>query len=206
MKIKALEVQLFKPVPWPTFIPKYASSPTRQHGLAKIFTDEDVEGWVITYADSFRDLASKWVGARKYIEGQDPFDRNSIEILMNRKFHWSNRIISALDMALWDLMGKTVNQPIYKLLGACRDKIPAYGSTMHYETHQEHIDVALKCKEKGFKAIKLHPYDVPDDDIRLCREVREEVGEKMILMLDTIAYPGPYKRKTLSRLERFLTS
>jgi L-alanine-DL-glutamate epimerase-like enolase superfamily enzyme len=42
-------------------------------------------------------------------------------------------VISAIDIALWDLMGKAVNQPIYKLLGAYTDRIPAYIAGGYYK-------------------------------------------------------------------------
>ncbi|MEZ4660328.1 MAG: hypothetical protein R2911_22455 [Caldilineaceae bacterium] len=45
----------------------------------------------------------------------------------------STRVISAIDIALWDLMGKIVNKPVYKLLGGYRDRIPAYIAGGYYE-------------------------------------------------------------------------
>ena len=42
----------------------------------------------------------------------------------------SDRIVATVDMALWDLAGRNLNQPVYKLLGGYRDKVPAYASTM----------------------------------------------------------------------------
>lgn len=205
MKIVGLEVDLFKPVPYPTFNPKHTASGTRnsvEFGLGRIKTDEDFEGWIFTRGASLRNLLSKWRVAAKFLQGEDPLDRQKIETLLARRFPeggpglvgWDNHTMGILDMALWDLAGKIMNQPVYKLLGAYRDKILAYGSSMHVETDEEYVAVALRCREQGFKALKLHPYGIASDDARMCRAVREAVGEKMTLMIDPLSYPGPYTR------------
>lgn len=74
----------------------------------------------------------------------------------------------------------------------------AYASTLGYRTDEEYIDLALKCREKGFKALKIHPYKDPKKDIPLCKAVWEAVGESMILMLDS----GPYTRDWAPKVGR----
>ena len=142
-----------------------------------------------------RSLASLWQDAREHIEGQDPLDRNRIEELLYRRFYWPMRSRGLLDMGLWDIAGKYYKQPVYRLLGASREKVLAYGSTAHHATDERYVETALTCKERGFKAIKLHPYCVADDDIRLCYKVRKAVGDEMVLMIDTLVYPSPIREK-----------
>ena len=69
---------------------------------------------------------------------------------------------------------------------------------------EKFVETALACKEQGFKAIKLHPYCVADDDIRLARVVRQAVGDEMVLMMDTLIYPAPYTREEAMRVGRVL--
>jgi L-alanine-DL-glutamate epimerase-like enolase superfamily enzyme len=203
-------------VKYPNFNPKYAASSTGagsvQYGLGRIKTDEDLEGWIFTTGTTLRNLLSKWRMADKLLHGEDPLDRQKIETQLTRRFPeggpagggWDSNTLGVLDLALWDLAGKIMNQPVYKLLGAYRDKILAYGSTMHVETDEEYVADALRCREQGFKAVKLHPYGIASDDIRMCRAVREAVGEKMTLMIDPLAYPGPYTRAEAFKVGKVL--
>ena len=72
---------------------------------------------------------------RKVMVGQDPFNR---ERIWQDLAHWqrgsahqlTERALSFVEQALWDLIGRKLNVPVYKLLGGFRDKVPAYGSTM----------------------------------------------------------------------------
>ena len=71
---------------------------------------------------------------RKVLVGQDPFNRERIWQDLN---HWqrgsahqlTERALSFIEQALWDLIGRSLKMPVYKLLGGYRDTVPAYGST-----------------------------------------------------------------------------
>jgi L-alanine-DL-glutamate epimerase-like enolase superfamily enzyme len=205
MKITGLTVHIFEERPEPIQeTKKWHGSAPYQDGVAMFHTDEGIDGIVATHGDMLHRIVSLWPIAREHIEGQNPLDRERIENILARQFRWSQRVIGVLDNGLWDIAGKYFKQPIYKLLGAARDKILAYGSTVHHDTDEKFIETALQCKEHGFKAIKLHPYDVADDDIRLCYKVRKAVGDEMKLMLDPKMYPGPYNRVDAMRVGRVL--
>lgn len=110
----------------------------------------------------------------------------------------TDRAMAAVDQALWDLAGRALGQPVYRLIGGYRDKVPAYGSTMcgdelkgGLSTPQEYGDFALKLLARGYKAIKLHTWMPPVSfapsvamDIKACAAVREAVGPDVPLMLD----------------------
>ena len=136
------------------------------------------------------------------IIGEDPLMREKIWQRMRtwQRLHpaFTDRTLNALDLALWDIAGKTAGQPVYKLLGGYRHEVPAYGSIMvgdnipgGLDTPQAYADYALKLVERGYKAIKLHtwmppliPKADPVLDIQACRMVREAVGPDIALMLD----------------------
>lgn len=205
MKISGLTVHLFEPRPevgqemkaWQAYA-------THQGGVAVVHTDEGIDGVVAMRSRDLRDIIHLWPQARTALEGTDAWDRARLDDLMRVKFMWPMRARAILDYALWDIAGKALGMPVYKLLGATREKVLAYGSTVHHDTDEKFIDTVLHCKELGFKAIKLHPYNVAEMDIPLCRKVRKAVGDDMILMLDTLQYPGPYTRAEAMRVGRVL--
>ncbi len=205
MKITGLRAMILEPRPnHHQEVPEYVASATRQNGVAIISTDEGIEGVVSSLGSHVSELARLWAQAREHIEGQDPFDRGKIDSVLRRRFRWPQRVLGVLDYGLWDIAGKALDKPIYKLLGARREKILAYASTVHHGSDERFIETALRCKDEGFKAIKLHPYDHFEDDLRLVYKVRKAVGDDLILMSDTAAYPGPYSRDEALRMGRAL--
>ena len=185
-------------------VPEYVNARVRQNGIVIIETDQGIQGVVSTEGNNARQLARLWAGAREFIEGQDPFDRGKIADVLRRRFYWPQRVVGALDYGLWDIAGKAFNQPIYKLLGATRERVRAYGSTIHHATDERFIETVLACRERGLTAVKLHPYCNFEDDLRLVYKVRKAVGDEMRLMIDTLVYPAPYTRDQAMRMGRAL--
>jgi len=100
--------------------------------------------------------------------------------------------ISAVDLALWDLVGKATKQPIFRLLGGrLKDKIPVYASRIYAQPLDE---LAAECKgyvDQGFKRMKLRFGWGPKDgtagiakNLALLRTARETVGDEIELMAD----------------------
>lgn len=97
------------------------SGPTAQTALIRILTDEGIEG-ISTYS------AGASVNEIKYqLIGEDPLDRERIwqKFWRNLRTSKLGLAIGPVDCALWDLVGKVANAPVYKLLGGMRDSIPA---------------------------------------------------------------------------------
>jgi len=101
---------------------------------------------------------------------------------------------------LWDIAGKATNLPLYRLLGGYRDRIRAYASTLVYDTIDEYIELAKKCKEEGFTAFKIHVWGEPDKDIELCKALRDAFPD-MDLMIDALC---AYDRVGALRVGRVL--
>src|SRR4051812_45617920 len=185
-------------------VPEYVHARFRQNAIVIIQTDDGIDGIVSTEANHARQLQQLWAGAREHIEGQDPFDRGKLATLLRRRFRWPQQILGLLDYGLWDIAGKAFNNPIYKLLGATRERVPAYASTIHHSTDERFIETVLACKERGFSAVKVHPYCNFEDDLRLVYKVRKAVGDDFKLMIDTLVYPAPYTRDQAMRMGRAL--
>ncbi len=167
--------------------------------LTHISTDEGVDGYAVGGTPEIVPLA------RELLIGQDPLYRERTWQML-RQFQRMNgavvhdRTIAAIDLALWDLAGKAAGVPVYKLLGAYRDAVPAYASSMCGDDIPEglgspasYADFAEACVAQGYTAFKLHtwmpPYG-PDAkrDVAACAAVRERVGPDIDLMLDCYHY------------------
>jgi L-alanine-DL-glutamate epimerase-like enolase superfamily enzyme len=191
MRIKDVQLQVVEP---PELVLQWRDEvPARQmvFTVVRLLTDEGVEGNCVTWLpDSGTEIADAINRMlRPMVVGESLWNR---ELLWHKMtalsgFTVSNKAISAVDIALWDAAGKAVGLPVYQLLGAYRDRIKAYASTVSYATTQEYIDLALECQKQGFLAFKLHAHGTPDADIEICRAVREAVGDGMDLMLDPVS-------------------
>src|SRR6185436_15747555 len=104
--------------------------------------------------------------------------------------------ISAVDIALWDLIGKSARQPVYRLLGGrTKQRIPVYASRLYSTPLEELAAEARRYQQEGFKALKLRfgwgPVDGASGmqkNVDLVRTVREAVGDGIDVMAD--AYMG----------------
>lgn len=129
---------------------------------------------------------------RERILGKNPLEIGNIwEICWNQTEYigqtgvaaWG---ISAIDIALWDILGKYLNCPVYRLLGACRDEVPIYGSGgwLSYSIDQLLEDTTCYVK-RGFKAVKIKLGSKnPKHDVERVKAVREALGDDIILMVD----------------------
>ncbi|MEH7115194.1 mandelate racemase/muconate lactonizing enzyme family protein [Neobacillus niacini] len=186
MKITDIKAHVLEPTSVLWHVGSHTAWADTPHIFIRVFTDEGHEGHVVTWLADIGEFENRLADLRSFLIGKDPHFVESINQQLTSNLEWPDAVASYIDMCLWDIIGKKHGVPIYKLLGAARDKMKAYASTHSYNSDQEYIDLALECKSQGFKAFKLHPYGTPDDDIRLCRKVREAVGPEMELMLDPV--------------------
>lgn len=109
--------------------------------------------------------------------------------------------ISAIDIAVWDILGKSLGSPVYKLLGACRESVPVYGSGgwLSYSMEQLLQEVTSYMK-RGFKAVKIKvgSKDKSKDIVRV-KAVREAIGPDIGLMIDANQSWSPHEAIAFSR-------
>jgi L-alanine-DL-glutamate epimerase-like enolase superfamily enzyme len=84
---------------------------------------------------------------------------------------------SAIDIALWDLLGKRVGLPVWQLVGGMRDRIPAYASTPMLQSAEDYVNFVTQLRERGFRAIKFHAWCEPDRDLEMVRMIRRKHGD-----------------------------
>src|SRR5215469_9462976 len=98
--------------------------------------------------------------------------------------------LSAIDIALWDIRGKALGQPLWKLLGGARQRIPTYasGALRRNLALDEVVAAARRLKDKGFREIKTQlalPGDTsPAKEVERMHRVREAIGPDVKLMCD----------------------
>src|SRR4051794_7975972 len=167
--------------------------------LLTISTDEGLEGH---YFGAPNEEVIRSV-VKPVLVGQDPLYRERLWYVLKerQRLHLAtlaDRVLTAVDLALWDLGGKIAGLPVHKLIGASRDKVPAYASTMvgddtpgGLDTPEAYARYAIECKERGYPAFKLHTWQPPTagapsvkNDIKACAAVREAMGPDYPLMLD----------------------
>lgn len=131
--------------------------------------------------------------------GEDAFDREKLyEKMLGRgtssyALGQKGAIVSAvagIDIALWDLVGKILDTPVYKLLGGCfHEKIPAYASGFFGKggrplTPDECADEAKSYADQGFKGVKMKVGFGHDQDLRNLEAVRNALGPDLGIMVD----------------------
>jgi L-lyxonate dehydratase len=190
------------------------------HGwlLVEVFTDE---GHVGLGNAALAPQATKEVidlYLKPLLMGRDPWDVERLWQHMYRKTMAFGRkgigmvAISALDIALWDLLGKSAKQPVFRLLGGrTKTRILVYASRLYATELSELALEAKRYKDEGYQAMKLRFGWGPADgargmqrNVELVRTVRESIGEDIDLMAD--AYMGwnlEYAKRMLPLLESF---
>ena len=172
----------------------------------KLKTDEGIEGaGECTYHERLNHVAVELIKdlGERYVIGSDPFRIEKLwwDIYKGQGARHSGPIstpvLSAFEMACWDIVGKAVNQPIYNLLGGVfHEKLRAYSylsEFRHQDPPEQVAELALKYVEQGYTAVKLDPVDSKTADrletLRyaesVIRAIREAVGDRCDILIGT---------------------
>ena len=168
--------------------------------LVEVETDEGITGWGECFGPGNIALANKYIVEKviqPLIKGDDPLNKEYIWHKVYNLLRDSGQkgmpiqALSGIDIALWDILAKKSNLPLYQLLGGkTNDKIPVYGYGMMLQkkTVQELCELfkneASQIKEKNFKAMKMKIGMGPKEDLKLVSAVRDTIGSEFKLMVD----------------------
>lgn len=162
--------------------------------IVKVTTESGIYGWGEALAPVLPEVAGIIIKNlfTPVLLNKDALDRNVIwnmlyDLMRDRGYYTGFMVdaISAIDCALWDIAGKRFDVPVYKLLGgAQRKSIPAYVSGLPVPSLEEKIELALKWKQKNFKAIKLQIGYGLKEDLHIMGELRKALGDDFKLMID----------------------
>ena len=147
--------------------------------VARLFLSNGVEAiaGTTTYTEHEFDKATFHATAlmAPFVLGRDAFDTHgAYNDMRTRYVPLGHAALSLFDIALHDGKAKSESLPVYRMLGAARDEIPAYASSPLLLTDQAYIEYCHHVLELGYRAIKIHPYCVFDDDVRLVNTFVEE--------------------------------
>jgi galactonate dehydratase len=185
--------------------------------IVKVCTDEGISGFgESTPRDGVFEAIN---GVRKRLVGEDPFNTTRLSEAMSRRGAYLP-FVSGIETALWDIVGKKLNVPIYKLLGGlCREKVKVYVDGFFRGADYRPEDYARKAEEiikKGFSALKMDVDGPLASMHRMNRQperadlsltvdivaaVREAIGYGVDLAVDT---HGGFNLPTMLRLGKML--
>jgi L-alanine-DL-glutamate epimerase-like enolase superfamily enzyme len=133
-------------------------------------------------------------GLREIVMGEDPFETEFIWEKMYRRNVYAGRrgiaihAMSGIDMALWDIKGKALGMPVWKLLGGgFHKKLRCYASSLFGPTPAATHDLARRFRDRGFNAVKFGWDPMGRDaktDVDLVRQGRKGLGEEADLLID----------------------
>ena len=168
--------------------------------LVEVETDEGITGWGECFGPGNIALANKYIVEKviqPLIKGDDPLNKEHIWHKVYNLLRDSGQkgmpiqALSGIDIALWDILAKKSNLPLYQLLGGkTNDKIPVYGYGMMLQkkTVDELCELfkneASQIKENNFKAMKMKIGMGPKEDLKLVSAVRDTIGSEFKLMVD----------------------
>ena len=194
--------------------------------FVKVETDEGLTGVSEVRMNNRTDALVAYIeGAKKrHVIGSDPFNTEDLyQRLFRDDYGRAGEIvatgISVIEIACWDIIGKALNQPVYRLLGgACRDKIKAYANGWYrVERSPEEFHAAAKrVLEKGYRALKFDPfgagyyelsYEEKLKSVELVEAVRDAVGPDVEILVEMHGRFSPYMAiEIAAALEKFQPS
>lgn len=171
----------------------------RSWALVRVETDDGTVGWGEastnwghSYPTVFRAVIDD-VCAR-HLVGRDALAINDrvgdLKVALDGYLGWdglSSQSIGAVEMALWDVLGKHLDAPVHRLLGAAPYPIPLYGTgtTMFEKSPEWHAHYFDACLALGFKGVKVRLGRALEDDVEVVRTVREHIGPDRLLGVDS---------------------
>jgi D-galactarolactone cycloisomerase len=181
---------------------EYGSSrntiPTRTATLVRVETTDGVVGWGEAFGPPKTNAALLEEVVSDFVVGMDPYAVQSLfEQVYGRLYHLGyggvlTCVLSAVDIALWDVLGKSVGRPVGDILGSRRrNTVTPYASTLYITNWEQDYESALAAVIDGeFNAVKIKIGRGIEDDRARIQATREALGEDGLLMID---FNGNYR-------------
>lgn len=163
------------------------------HTLIAVYTDEGITGWGSVFSNDALVKAALDILEPLY-KGENPLEPERVSEKLHANTFWLGRggtithAISGIDIAMWDILGKSTGQPVGRLLGGrYRDRVRPYASLLMREPGalSEHLH---SIRAQGFQAFKIGwgPFGRHNDamDEKIVRAAREAIGPGAMLMVD----------------------
>jgi L-alanine-DL-glutamate epimerase-like enolase superfamily enzyme len=155
--------------------------------LVKIITDDGVTGWGEAFGYNVIPATKTAIDQilAPMCVGRDPREIETLTQEIQKKLHIFGRSgpiifgLSGIDIALWDIAGKIVRQPLHRLLGGGKSSLTCYASMVRYTEPGLVASNVERALQDGFRHIKLHEIELAPT-----RAARQAAGEEVDIMLD----------------------
>ena len=190
-----------------------AAAPPQRTGekLAAIVTASGIEG---NYTLDDRYYHTNWSNlgwleyARSALVGKSVLDLPALtsQWQPSQRRYGQLSYAAVIDNCCWDILGKAVGLPVYRILGAYRNRVRAYASSQHLRTVDEFVADVKHAMSDGFTAYKIHPPGGPAGhdyklDMEVIKAVRKTGGDNMPLLYDPV---GVLSRDEAMKVGRLL--
>lgn len=181
MKITAIESRTYRYPLDPPFCAAWDPVPRTEHEatVVLVHTDEGLTG-VASGGDGLPDRAV----LERFLVGLDPLRTEAVrEVCETVDLHGGRPW--AVEIAVWDLVGRALGQPLWKLLGGRNERLLAYASSGELVEPDVRARRCVELAESGVRAVKVR-FHLGDwrDDVAVVRAVRSAVGERLEIMVD----------------------
>ena len=169
--------------------------------VVKVATDGGIVGWGESHHARCPGAVAHLVNTslRQIVIGRDAADVVGVwqaiyarQLASHGMFSGCAMAMSGIDQALWDIRGKSVGWPLYRLLGGTSKPVPAYagGVSLGYQAPQSLVEEAHPYVDLGYRALKLRLGDSPARDIERVEAVRKAFGSELEILTDANAAYG----------------
>ncbi len=179
---------------------RYSAGTSKTALILRVETDDGLVGW--------GESPQRWISGQPFdgtearlirgrLVGWDPFDveRLYLEGGIDDVF-----LLSGVEMAFWDLMGKATRRPLYQLLGgAVRSKDIELAACMGIQPYDRAGEIARLYVEMGFSTLKTKAGRDADEDLTMVRGVRDAVGDQLKLRIDANMGYSPQEAFNLAK-------
>lgn len=182
VEVLTVEDEVVLPEEWRPAWTQPDGPPVRSWRFAfyRVLTDEGIEGIGPYTGELPEEVLS-------FVRGFDPFKVHEFWETYLSGRRWGSDIVEAvgIEVALWDIVGKALRVPVYRLLGGYKDRIPVYAATSRLLPPEELARLVVGLADMGFRAVKIRFHrQNPDDDLRAARAVKDHLGDSILLLVD----------------------
>ena len=216
MKISEIQIKIYK-IPLPEPVEAYAAGIMKAFDLVicKITNDDGIEGVGYITVHENQGLAISEIiknSFKNILINQDPRYIEYLWQLMWKNVHYAGRgapvsfAIAAVDVALWDLKGKCLKEPLWSILGGHSKKVLCYAGNIDLNFSKEKLlTEASKCLNEGFKAIKMRlGRQSLKEDLDRLESMRNHLPDEIALMADANeAWRVDQAVKAFNEIEKF---
>lgn len=205
MKISKVEVTIVEIPQVPPIKPyrsQYRTSVTTQSAIVRVETEDGVVGWGEHNVNFLPNLSARQQqkDAEAWLIGRDALNIEQY----HRECPLEMRLRSGIEMAMWDIVGKVMNQPLAVVLGGILRPEVELAACMGIQSYERAGEIASMYFEQGFTTLKTKAGANADEDVEMVRGIRDAVGDRLKVRIDpNTAYTPQEAAELAKRLEEY---